>query len=241
MSQCQNCQTPFEGTYCPNCGQKNINLGRPLWELLGEIVKETLDVDGRAYRTIRTLLTQPGVLTREYLARRRHSYTPPLRLYLVISVSSLVLIAWLAGRGALLIPGQTLEQDALSQAQFMSQELPRLMFVLLPLFALKVKIVFPQRLYFDHLIFSIHLHSAAFILMALTMPLEQIADRHWAPLAAQAVLLCYFLAYFDISVHRVFGANWLVSSLKSVAILFAYIFLVAGVIQAISNIQLLAD
>jgi hypothetical protein len=86
MTQCRNCQTPLAGAFCPNCGQKNIDLERPLGELVGEVLKETLDVDGRAYRSIRTLLLQPGVLTSEYLAGRRRSYTPPLRLYRVIRV-----------------------------------------------------------------------------------------------------------------------------------------------------------
>jgi hypothetical protein len=128
-----------------------VDLERPIRELIGEMLKETLDIDGRASRTFRTLLMQPGVLTSEYLAGRRKSYTPPLRLYLVISVSFFLLVAWLASQGALLDPGQTRELDAGPQAQFMSDELPRLMFVLLPIFALLIKIVFPRRLYFDHI------------------------------------------------------------------------------------------
>ena len=151
MTQCRNCQTPFEGSFCPSCGQKDLNLERPLWELLGEIVKETLDLDGRAYQTMRTLLTRPGVLTREYLAGRRRLYTPPLRLYLAISVSFFILVAWLASRGFLLDSDQTVELDAASQARFMSEALPRLMFLLLPAFALMVKVVFPRlELHYGH-------------------------------------------------------------------------------------------
>ena len=186
-------------------------------------------------------MLKPGVLTREYLAGRRRSYTPPLRLYLVISVSFFVLVSWLAGRGYLLDPDQTVELDAASQARFMAETLPRLMFVLLPAFALMVKVVFPRRLYFDNLIFSLHLHCAAYVLLALTIPLEQIAGEHWLPLLAQVLLLCSFLAYFDISVHRVYGTNWLISSIKSVVILFGYLALVAGVIEATSNMKILSD
>jgi hypothetical protein len=241
VSQCQNCQSPIDGAYCPTCGQKDVDFERPIWGLFGEIVRETLDIDGRAYRTIRTLMLKPGVLTREYLAGRRRSYTPPLRLYLVISVSFFVLVSWLVSRGVLLDTGQTLEKDAASQARFMSDDLPRLMFVLMPVFALMVKIVFPSRLYFDHLIFSVHLHSAVYVLLAFTIPLEKIAGEHWVPLVAQVLLLCYLLAYIVISVHRVFGTNWLASSLKSMAILLGYMMIVAGVIEATSSLQLLSD
>ncbi len=241
MKRCRNCQTPLEGAYCPNCGQKDVDLQRPLGELVGEVFRETLDVDGRAWRTVRTLIRHPGALTGEYLAGRRRSYTPPLRLYLVISVSFFVLVAWFASQGVLLDPGQTREADAATQAQFMSDELPQLMFVLLPIFALLIKIVFPRRLYFDHIIFSVHLHSAAYVLLALMLPLEQVAGEHWAPLVVQFVLLAYFVGYFVISVRVVYNASWLIASAKSLAVLFGYMVLVSGVIEATSNIQILAD
>ena len=205
------------------------------------MLKETLDIDGRASRTFRTLLMQPGVLTSEYLAGRRKSYTHPLRLYLVISVSFFLLVAWLASQGVLLDPGQTRELDAEPQAQFMADELPRLMFVLLPIFALLIKIVFPRRLYFDHIIFSIHLHSAAYGLLAPMMLLGKVASEHWLPLAAQISLLCYFLGYFAISLRRVYGGSWIVASAKSLAILFGYLIVISGVIEATSNIKILAD
>ena len=241
MKQCKNCQAPLEGTFCPNCGQKDVDLERPIGELVGEVLRDTLDVDGRAWRTVRTLFRHPGTLTSEYLAGRRRLYTPPLRLYLVISVSFFVLIAWFAGQGVLLDPGQTREADAASQAQFMSDELPRMMFVLLPIFALLIKIVFPRRLYFDHIIFSVHLHSAAYVLLVLMLPLEQVAGEHWVPLVVQVVLLAYFIAFFAISLRRVYHASWLVATVKSVAVLFGYMVLVSGVIEATSNFKILAD
>ena len=86
MTACKNCDASYEGAYCPLCGQRSIDLERPIRMLVGELIKETFDVDGRAFRTIRTLFLRPGVLTREYLAGRRRYYTSPLRLYLVISV-----------------------------------------------------------------------------------------------------------------------------------------------------------
>ncbi len=152
-----------------------------------------------------------------------------------------MLVAWLASQGVLLDPGQTLEADAPSQAQFMSDDLPRLMFVLLPMFALLIKAVFPRRLYFDHIIFSVHFHSAAYVLLALTLQLERFAEEHWIPLVVQVVLLAYFVAYLVISVRAVYNASWTMASVKSLAILFGYMALVSIVIEATSNFQLLAD
>ncbi|MGH8275723.1 MAG: DUF3667 domain-containing protein [Steroidobacteraceae bacterium] len=42
--------------------------------------------DSRLWRTLAALLARPGFLTREFLAGRRASYLPPVRLYLVLSV-----------------------------------------------------------------------------------------------------------------------------------------------------------
>jgi hypothetical protein len=210
-------------------------------ELIGEIVKETFDVDGRALRSVRTLFLQPGTLTREFLAGRRKAYTPPLRLYLVISISFFLVIAWAASRGLLLDPGQTVQLDAANQARFMSDELPRLMFILLPMFALLLKLAFWKRLYFDHIIFSIHLHSAAYVVLALMLPMEQVASEHWLPLVVQVALFAYFLAYLVISVRRVYDSNWIIAAAKSLVILIGYMMLVSVAIETTSNFKILAD
>ena len=241
MKQCRNCQTTLEGTYCPNCGQKDVDLERALGELVGEVLRETLDVDGRAWRTVRTLFVSPGALTSEYLLGRRRSYTPPLRLYLAISVSFFVLMAWFASEGVLLDAGQTVQLDAATQAQFLSTELPKLMFVLLPVFALLIKALFWRRLYFDHLIFSVHLHSAAYVILALMLPLEQSAGEHWIPLLLQLIVVGYFLSYIVISIRRVYGASWLMSSAKSLAVLVGYMMIVSMVIENTSSFLILAD
>ena len=210
-------------------------------ELIGEVVKETFDVDGRALRSVRTLFLQPGTLTREFLAGRRKAFTPPLRLYLVISISFFLVIAWAAGRGLLLDPGQTVQLDAANQARFMADELPRLMFILLPMFALLLKLAFWKRFYFDHIIFSIHLHSAAYVVLALMLPMEQVASEHWLPLVVQLALLAYFLAYLVIAVRRVYDSSWIVAAAKSLVILMGYMMLVSVAIESTSNFKILAD
>ncbi|MEM9385591.1 MAG: DUF3667 domain-containing protein [Pseudomonadota bacterium] len=44
------------------------------------------DWDGRLLRTLRGLFLRPGQVARDYVDGRRASYTPPMRLYVVISV-----------------------------------------------------------------------------------------------------------------------------------------------------------
>jgi hypothetical protein len=101
--------------------------------------KRLFELDGRTALTVKTLFRYPGLLTSEFLTGRRRTYTSPLRLYLVISISFLVLVTWLAQSGMLLETGQDPGFDAAVQARFLSDDLPRLMFVLLPVFALLLR------------------------------------------------------------------------------------------------------
>lgn len=241
MPTCRNCQTSLDGDYCAKCGQRNVDLERPIWALLGDVIKETFEVDGRAWQTIKTLFRHPGMLTSEYLDGRRKTYTSPLRLYLITSISFFVLVAWLAKSGILLDPGQDPMFDAAVQADFLSNDLPRLMFILLPVFALLMKLVYFKRLYFDHLIFAIHLHTAGYVILALMLPLENVANESVGLAIAQGILLAYLVAYLAIAAHRVYGSSWPVSGLKAVAILFGYMIVVSVAIESSGTFLILAD
>jgi hypothetical protein len=235
MRYCKNCDTPLEARYCPQCGQRDIELDRPLPELLKEALGETLDVDGRAAQTLWTLIRRPGLLTSEYLAGRRRRYSPPFRLYLIISLLFFVLTAWVAGQGILLDEGQTLEVDAAGQARLFADYVPRLMFILLPIFALFLKVAFRQRLYFDHLIHALHLHSALFIVLMLMLPLERVAAQSVLAMIIQLGLFAYLLTIFVISVRHVYQVSWPMATIKSFGIMIGYMALVAGVFEAASQ------
>jgi hypothetical protein len=241
MDLCKNCDATLDGPYCPACGQRDVDLERPFLELASEILKETVDVDGRAWRTIKTLFAQPGRLTSEFLAGKRKTYTPPLRLYIFISVSFFIVMAWVASRGLLLDQAQTLETDAARQANFMSDELPRLMFLLMPVFALILKAFFRERLYFDHLIFAVHLHSAAYVILGIMLPFEGLANESVLAAILQVSLLIYFVAYFLIALRRVYATTSLGTAARAFAILFAYMIVVSGLIEATSSFLLISD
>ena len=201
VTPCKNCDTPIEARFCPHCGQKDIDLERPLSELL---------------------------------AGRRRLYSPPFRLYLVVSVLFFILTAWVAGQGVLLSEGQTLEADAVGQARLFADYVLGLMFFLLPVFALLLKVAFRERFYFDHLIHSLHLHSVAYIVLAFMLPLDRAANELMLALVIQSVLFIYMLASFVISIHHVYRAGWLVATAKITGILLGYMALIAGSFEAVS-------
>ncbi len=241
MSECRNCQSPLDGEYCSKCGQRDLDLEQPIWGLVAGVVRESFEIDGRAATTVKTLFRHPGMLTAEFLAGRRVAYSPPLRLYLVFSIIFFLLVAWLASSGILLEPGADPAFDAAVQARFLSDELPTLMFVLLPVFALLMKAVYWQRLYFDHLIFSLHLHCVAYVVLAGVLPLEVLIGRYGILLPLQVVLFGYFLAHFAIALRRVYGSTWLAVVLRATFVLFAYMMVVSIAIENTSQFAIISD
>jgi hypothetical protein len=120
-----------------------------------------------------------------------------------------------------------MDADAPTQARLLGEEFPRLMFLLLPVFALLLKVVFRDRLYFDHLIYSLHLHSAAYVILAVMVPLDGIADRHWLPLIVQLASLYYLLSYVILSLRRVYGVRPGRAATVGIGVLVVYVILMA--------------
>lgn len=91
---CLNCGQALAGNYCGACGQEVKDLRRPFLRLSAEALHSLFEIDGRAYRTLFYLTTKPAHLSREYFSGRRTRYTPPLRLFLVISVGFFLLVSF---------------------------------------------------------------------------------------------------------------------------------------------------
>ena len=95
--KCPNCGHTLAGEYCASCGQHAVDIDVPLGKFLAEFLRESFALDSTLFRTLHPLLLKPGFLTQEYLAGRRARYVPPIRLYLVLSVTLFILLAWSAG------------------------------------------------------------------------------------------------------------------------------------------------
>lgn len=89
-SHCANCGALLADRYCGRCGQDG-HVSLSFRYFLHEFLEGMFHVDSSLWRTLRALLTRPGLLTQEYLAGKRRSYSPPFRSYLVISIVYFVL------------------------------------------------------------------------------------------------------------------------------------------------------
>jgi hypothetical protein len=81
----------LRGQHCSHCGQRAkvrvLSLGTLLRDLFGDLT----NFDSRIWRTLRPLAFSPGTLTVEFLRGRRTHYSPPFRMYLILSVAFFLL------------------------------------------------------------------------------------------------------------------------------------------------------
>tara|TARA_R110002073_G_scaffold213483_1_gene373832 strand:- start:3049 stop:4290 length:1242 start_codon:yes stop_codon:yes gene_type:complete len=83
---CSNCGTKLIGPACHSCGQPAESFHRPIWDLLLDVLDGLFGLEGRLWRTLPSLMFQPGKLTLRYLSGARARYVMPFRLYLTASI-----------------------------------------------------------------------------------------------------------------------------------------------------------
>lgn len=98
-THCTNCGAPLADRYCARCGQDS-HVSLSFGHFTHELVEGLFHVDSKFWRTLRTLLTRPGLLTHEYLGGKRNSYSPPFRSYLVISIAYFIIASVFGAPGS---------------------------------------------------------------------------------------------------------------------------------------------
>ena len=104
--------------------------------------------------------------------------------------------------------GQHLRQAMLHNAG-------RAMFLLLPLLALVMKVLYrkPARYYVEHLLFFVHNHSFLFLILGTYALLTGVGPA-WLHTILQPALWIYIAVYFYVSMLRVYGQGWLRTATK---------------------------
>lgn len=114
---------------------------------------------------------------------------------------------------------------------------PSTLFILLPLFALMLKVlyVFKRRLYMEHLIVALHSH--AFLCLALLLIFALAALQGWLASGdgalhalfswLEAALLVWMPLYLLLMQKRVYGQGWLMTLLKYIVLGCCYFFLLS--------------
>ncbi len=239
-SHCHDCGAPLTGRFCAACGQKDEARIVPLGHLLHEVFHDLVHLDARFFRTLGALL-RPGLLTQEYLAGRRTRWFPPFRLYLLVSLLFFAVTALgpTATRFQITTPASRaasnpgtavpqapgsltariearaakINQDPAPFLAKLMSWLPRVVFLLLPLFALLLKLAYLRAriLYAAHAIFSLHAHALIFLVFTATRILGYLPYLR----SLRAVLLLALPVYLLMAMKRVYGQGWFLTGLKA--------------------------
>jgi hypothetical protein len=141
-------------------------------------------------------------------------------------------------------PGQSWLQPRLDAAcarlakdggQALSRELlhnlPRAMFVFLPLLAALMTLLYwrPPRFYVEHLLFLVHSQSAAYLIGTLGLAVDRVAPRGELARYVTWASLLYLVWYFYAALRRVYG-NGTTRSLAKLAVI-GLAYLVGGVLM----------
>lgn len=225
---CKNCDELLTGNarFCPSCGQSVKMFSRPWLEMARELLVETLDWDGRMFRSFGLLLSRPGFLSQEYIAGKRVTYTSPVRMYLVISLVFFLVLPMILPPPTNVSPDHKFSVDLYSKG----------MFVMLPVFALLLKFFYRRFYYMDHLVFTVHLFSASYIVFAVMLSIETQADRYLLVMMLQILLLVYMVGYVLLALHRVYAESWPLTVLKSFGLLVLFLPALAVLMEVTSHV-----
>jgi len=224
MNSCRNCDQSLDELvgFCSRCGQSTLSFQRPIGEVCKNMLHELVDIDGRFALTLKTLLLKPGLLTLEYNQGRRIKYTPPLRMYLVISVTFFLIMS------QFLYGNQESEKN-------LTDQIPRIMFLMLPAYAGLLSLLNRKTYYLSNLVFAVHMHSFTYLLLMFIMPLEFVAESNFTNFVVQAALTIYLVVYSLLAMKRNFQQSWLITVSKFISITVGYLSIVGFLFEVVQD------
>lgn len=103
-------------------------------------------------------------------------------------------------------------------------DIPKVMFILLPLFALYVGWFYDRKKYYyvNHAIFSVHFHSFVFLLFLFLLLLDWLIPGQWAGLVLAALAPILLFIYLVLALRGMYSQSLGLSLLKALAIAAIY-------------------
>lgn len=91
--KCAACETPLHGMFCHECGQHHGG-EKGLEFLTKDVLAEALSLEGKTATTVRDVFRRPSGLLNAWRAGSGDYYFSPFKLFLVISATFFVFVAW---------------------------------------------------------------------------------------------------------------------------------------------------
>lgn len=91
---CLNCEHPYSGKYCPECGQSAHEGRIDARYFLHDIPHSIFHIDKGFFYTLFSLFVRPGTMIRDFLEGRRVKYFKPFAYVILMSTISTLLTKW---------------------------------------------------------------------------------------------------------------------------------------------------
>jgi hypothetical protein len=85
QKNCLNCGAPLHGTFCHECGQKNLPRRQDIGDFILNFISSFYSFESKFFKTFGFLLFKPGRIINDYNAGKRESYYHPVRMYVFLS------------------------------------------------------------------------------------------------------------------------------------------------------------
>jgi len=138
--------------------------------------------------------------------------------------------------------GEILEDEVDKFKKIIGQNMPKMMFVLVPFFALLIKDLYRKSgfFYIEHLVFSLHFHSFAFLWMTLTLILKALLA--YISILASKILGLMMGLWMLVYLYKAFrcvypGGKWR-TLYKETLLVFTYLFIFVLNLLAVSILSL---
>lgn len=238
---CLNCGASVEKKFCPECGQENVELHDSFFHLAGHFLADYFHYDSKFFKSLGYLFTKPGFLTKEYLEGRRVSYIPPLRLFFFISILSVIVSGLYHKKFEKVILEESINVTRIVDSVSVNVELDKLtgeekrkveilnagmnnfvhdlkyiLFFLLPVYAFAFRLVYSRQksFYVDHLIYTLHVQSFVFSLIAVILLIPLLIYAPAQKIASTLVGLGTII-YTILSLRYLYQQSWGKTILKA--------------------------
>ncbi|MBL7859225.1 MAG: DUF3667 domain-containing protein [Cyclobacteriaceae bacterium] len=261
---CLNCGANLQGSFCHQCGQKNLPRRQDITDLLINFISSFYSFESKFFKTFGFLLFRPARIINDYNSGKRESYYHPARMYVFLSFIFFFVLSLIPDEDkinmtsdgkelskeekAIVLDSLNLNFDTVSWGKYepktlteydsienlkpaqardgkleryftekfirlkeesgsdertilkrffdaFLENIPRMIFLLLPVFALILKLLYIRRdFYFsEHLIFSVFFYDFMYLIGTIGLLCSLVSWLNWIPNVL--TLLVYFYLY----------------------------------------------
>jgi hypothetical protein len=232
-ASCKNCETPLQGNYCHQCGQKGKQPRLTLKVLFNIIVDSLLDIDKGFLHTCKEIWLHPKELMNNYLHGKRVIYTNPIKFLLIwLAVSSLVSL-YAVDMDKIMAANvensfknqksfstlfkksydvdKKYKEEMFMASSFITHNQQVLYAIIIPFFAFFLYLFFKRQGYFftEHLVFAAYSYAAYQFLGSFVFLLYLIDNiSFWVVGLVGTIVMLVIMSYFSIQFYGQKENKW---------------------------------